>query len=571
MEAADQGRGSYQGVHLPEDLPPALLEAWHNAQDDARRAEALLEIAYHLNHFSAWQAVDMAEHAAAFALRGNDSHLLVRVLLETAIMQSEATRSAEALQNVERGLKVAQSMGEAGVADVLEAIEVRGVIRRNLGDERSARQDFLFVLSHDAGVIDPITLLLAHINLSSLYCDLGQPDLALHLLRLADEQVTGLAQKPPKEWSDTSENHFRFAVLELRSAAYLVQARLHRDKGRESALQTDLAEAAQSLQAASSLVAADDLSRNSMLHAHRAELHLLRGQLTEAGEQAQKAAEFSRQIGQVGSGRPFMVLAQWHAACGNLGAALETYREALGISRKAGAPRWIQYCLGEIALLHERQGDLATALRLTREALHYARELNSTLNELLPLDDPQDAMGATLQDTGLSWQERLRLAEQQAGQDHLTGLLNRRGLEFALVQQKRQLRADDLLMVAMLDIDHFKSVNDQFTHTVGDQVLKIVARLLQDVLRHETLLARYGGEEFIIVSPVESAREAGLLLERCRQAVSAYGWDKLLQGRTLTISAGFAVGQPADFGTLQHRADEALYSAKQGGRNRVYP
>lgn len=123
----------------------------------------------------------------------------------------------------------------------------------------------------------------------------------------------------------------------------------------------------------------------------------------------------------------------------------------------------------------------------------------------------------------------------------------------------------------MLDLDHFKRVNDGFGHGAGDQVLRQVASLLRDHARPDTLLARFGGEEFVVLAPVEDLRAARHLAERLRLAIAHAPWAEITQEAiSVTLSAGvtlFALGESLD--DALRRADAALYRAKRDGRNPV--
>jgi diguanylate cyclase (GGDEF)-like protein len=128
-------------------------------------------------------------------------------------------------------------------------------------------------------------------------------------------------------------------------------------------------------------------------------------------------------------------------------------------------------------------------------------------------------------------------------------------------------RSGDGCAVLMLDIDHFKRLNDSFGHPAGDEVLRSVAQRLQSELRAGSSLGRWGGEEFIVIAPQTDLRGAQQLGERLRHAVSS---EPTLEEHPITISVGIGVYRPGDSPeTLVSRADQALYRAKQGGRNRT--
>jgi len=156
--------------------------------------------------------------------------------------------------------------------------------------------------------------------------------------------------------------------------------------------------------------------------------------------------------------------------------------------------------------------------------------------------------------------------------DFLTGLPNRRSLEEALGRElDRVRRYGASLGVAMLDLDHFKSVNDRFGHQAGDDVLRWLARTAADAFRQSDSVFRFGGEEFAVLLPAVSIDGAG---DACRRFVERVAATPLrLDGGTLelTCSIGLTAAQPSDASAASviARADRALYEAKALGRNRV--
>jgi diguanylate cyclase (GGDEF)-like protein len=166
--------------------------------------------------------------------------------------------------------------------------------------------------------------------------------------------------------------------------------------------------------------------------------------------------------------------------------------------------------------------------------------------------------------------QRARDMEADARRDPLTGLGNRRDLALRLPTLLAEAqRTQHPLALVMLDLDHFKQVNDRFGHGVGDQVLVAVARLLTDSLRASDLVARTGGEEFLAVLPDAPPGRAREVCERIRGRVAAHDWSAVAPGLTLSISAGLCAAPPYDETVLTARADAALYRAKAAGRNRV--
>lgn len=158
----------------------------------------------------------------------------------------------------------------------------------------------------------------------------------------------------------------------------------------------------------------------------------------------------------------------------------------------------------------------------------------------------------------------------RASTDELTGLLTRRALrELAPPMLDGKHRGD--VGVVLIDLDHFKAVNDGHGHAVGDQVLRMVATSLKAQLRPDALIARYGGEEFVALIPGLDLPAARRAAERLRAAVQAEPWTQTTAlAHAITVSIGVALAGPGEDldRALQH-ADEALYRAKRDGRNQV--
>lgn len=164
-------------------------------------------------------------------------------------------------------------------------------------------------------------------------------------------------------------------------------------------------------------------------------------------------------------------------------------------------------------------------------------------------------------------------SEQNANVDTLTGCFNRRWLEHVFERESTRCAFNDQpLCMLMLDVDHFKAYNDQHGHLAGDYALCLVAHTLRNQLRPKDSMARYGGEEFVILLPEIGVDEGRSIGERLRlsleQVSSFYSPVGILPG--VTMSIGLAQMKPKDsLEGLIARADTALYSAKQQGRNRL--
>ena len=168
---------------------------------------------------------------------------------------------------------------------------------------------------------------------------------------------------------------------------------------------------------------------------------------------------------------------------------------------------------------------------------------------------------------------RLAQAQSEALLDPLTGLNNRRGLERAVAALDGRGHGIHGSSVLMLDIDHFKRVNDSHGHLLGDRVLRVVAQVVRSCIRGRDIAARIGGEEFVVVLPDTPGEGACRVAETIRRAVEAgrirSADSKVVLGQ-VTLSVGVAVAEAKDsFESLLERADRAMYAAKNSGRNRI--
>ena len=187
-----------------------------------------------------------------------------------------------------------------------------------------------------------------------------------------------------------------------------------------------------------------------------------------------------------------------------------------------------------------------------------------------------DLYGAQLRDVlvqrNASLQARFKKMHRRATRDGLTGTLSRRSVMELLEQQHRRLElTGQSFAILLLDIDHFKQVNDRFGHPIGDEVLRAFARRAMAEMRASDRLGRYGGEEFLaVLTATEDASAAHLAAERVRDGVFRHPWGRLHPDLRVTVSVGVAVCRPDEsVDALLARADAALYAAKGAGRDCV--
>jgi diguanylate cyclase (GGDEF)-like protein len=222
----------------------------------------------------------------------------------------------------------------------------------------------------------------------------------------------------------------------------------------------------------------------------------------------------------------------------------------------------------------EETGDLAGALR----ALHELHELTVRLTDAMAERramllgsrmeiEQAERQAESERRRSEALEERNARLAHEAAHDPLTGLANRRALDRELAARAEAGRP---FAVGLVDVDHFKRVNDTWSHQVGDEVLIRVAATLRDVLRRDDLAARYGGEEFALLLDGLDDRVAREVCERVRAAVAEIAWDGPMSGERLTVSIGVAAhATGVAVEAVLAGADAALYEAKAGGRDQV--
>ena len=170
--------------------------------------------------------------------------------------------------------------------------------------------------------------------------------------------------------------------------------------------------------------------------------------------------------------------------------------------------------------------------------------------------------------------DSLKAAEQRSNTDALTGLANRHSMdEFLRLAQIAAMEKDEALSVFLIDIDHFKKFNDDYGHQVGDQVIRLVAKVLQEGVRDVDLAARYGGEELIAVLPGADLEDCTSVAERIRRRIAEAKLTRRATGKeigSITVSIGVAQFRLAESAeAMIERCDRGLYQAKRLGRNRT--
>jgi diguanylate cyclase (GGDEF)-like protein len=410
---------------------------------------------------------------------------------------------------------------------------------------------------------DSVLLSLATNALGCIYERMGDP---WHGERLMLDALALARQQNHPHAMLVALNNLTAALI---GAHYLLQGSVPADEAAQVLLRA-LPHAAEAMQIAGGRGEPFPLA---LVQGNRGEVLTLLGRLDDAWPELSGAAELSRRHGfDALSWRIACSTGEHHLRSGEPEAAWQLLQQTLRASAAAAAEARM------------------TRLRLHHAAYRAARALGRSQQALQQLEQYQQLERARLlsQLRGRSQlfvttveAEQVRLEARRAGEraaraevsarvDQLTGLGNRRELEqrwSPLVQRLQDGQRP--LALAMMDIDHFKQVNDRFGHAVGDNVLVAMAGLLRDNTRGDDLIIRTGGEEFLLVLP-EVDRDAALhICDRMRQRVAAHEWGRLSPGLTVTVSVGVAAAPPYELRALIERADGALYEAKRAGRNCV--
>jgi len=288
--------------------------------------------------------------------------------------------------------------------------------------------------------------------------------------------------------------------------------------------------------------------------------------LSHALELAQARGRISDSVMEELSARFFQPQAEFGALSSALSRISGTLREALGIMAEHGADA-VAFgdSLNELSAEALRNPERLQSVlaRLVDEAREMTRRTHEMGRKIAHSAQQIETLRTELEDT-----------RREANTDALTGLPNRRVFDAQLRALTAQAtESDQPLAMILLDIDHFKSINDRWGHPVGDAVLRRTAITVASLLRERDLAARFGGEEFAVLLPGTLAGQAMQIAERTRLAVSTQTLTVRTTGDQLgNITASFGVaayrgGEPV--AAFLKRADQAMYRAKEGGRNRV--
>ena len=319
----------------------------------------------------------------------------------------------------------------------------------------------------------------------------------------------------------------------------------------------------------------------SVARAQQARIAMQQGQFDQAEILLQDALE---RAGQTPARVPWEIvppLVQVHLHFQRPLEAIKLLEHHLCLVRKAGLRPFEVVAHELLANVYQKIGEDRTALEHYRAHMTLHRQVFDKVNE-----ERTRALGVLVR-TQLAEQEaqaerqkniELRATLEQLERAHqhileisltdeLTGIRNRR---YLMTQGAAQLREQPTCAVALLDLDHFKRINDTLGHDGGDRVLREFASLLQNNLRGADTFARFGGEEFAVLFPDTSPQAACEVLERIRAVMAFRVWSSLPDGQRVTFTAGVVDGSNGDLMRALHHADERLYEGKANGRDRIW-
>lgn len=289
-----------------------------------------------------------------------------------------------------------------------------------------------------------------------------------------------------------------------------------------------------------------------------AEYHALCGDVPSAMAHLERSAALPGESGASLRIHYLYILATARLRSGDLTGALEAAQQSLALADETGQIDHQLNAAAQLGRVHESLGQFEEALALQRRfhAL-YVRQSGETTQRL--------AKAAELRAETSQLRARASALAAEALLDALTGMPNRRSFE----RMVEDLAGSDYAL-AIFDLDHFKAVNDQYSHLVGDDVLRRVSRTMGAHVADLGYAARLGGEEFVLLLPQHDTQEAVAIVENLRLALHDIDWSDIAPGLLTSVSVGLcSTAEVRHHDEIMICADQRLYAAKHGGRNRT--
>jgi diguanylate cyclase (GGDEF)-like protein len=310
--------------------------------------------------------------------------------------------------------------------------------------------------------------------------------------------------------------------------------------------------------------ATDEFKRRTASHRLLAEVLCERGRAQEGLAVLER---FRHQGNEVVSAAQRAALAWIEARClrriGRFEESVTQAEHAVTIAGASDDNHQFMVALEELAACQEAAGHASAALATARKVKAVLWTIHQ--RQIRQLVEEVWARADFVRDQALL-QSQAAEASRRAEEDELTGVGNRRVLERFLGSEAH---GEDRLALVVVDVDHFKEINDTFGHEVGDAVLRRIGYLLRDEMRARQVAVRYGGDEFVLALLGVDLQAAAGFAERLRQTIEALDWSAVAPGLRVTASHGVAAGAVGRWQAVFSAADAALYAAKRGGRNAV--
>ena len=270
-------------------------------------------------------------------------------------------------------------------------------------------------------------------------------------------------------------------------------------------------------------------------------------------------------------------------AAGQAAEAIESLQVALAIAEETQRHESAMHSHKLLSQAQEARGNPSEALRHFRQYHELYTRVQSEASDRraravavqMETEKAKTAVRALLAQAQQLEHENQRLTQeaselsQATVTDPLTGLLNRRGLDAAMARAMIRRHETRAISIAVVDLDHFKRINDSFSHLTGDEVLRAIGSILRSCCREGDVAARYGGEEFAVIFGKTSVEEARIACERMRSAIRGHDWRGIHPQLAVSASIGVADTTEAQGEALLALADRRLYAAKKSGRDRV--
>ncbi len=542
-----------------------MSEAITKASDlELERAsiQTLLETWQATRHLGFEHWLPMVQEASERARLIGDDVLLAHSLIAVAFGHVLQLKCAQALELAHQALELLEGHDQADLEAT--ALQMIGRAHYDLGNDEQALEVFEQALQRAE---DETLSLRLQGNIAAISIELGRLQEAIEV----HEQILAL----PKA-GGRANTHSNLALALFRLGVEREEA------GDQTESEALLERAKKELQTALDLARADseqDVEGHTLVTLAGIFKH--QGELEQSFAHYQQALELAQR-----AGFPWVEL-QAFIALGCLEQRQGQHLEAIARFEKALARATDLDFKEQLSRVHFNLCESFEALGDFQEALHHHRRFFEFDSQVKSENSSRRVEALTVRfqvenaQLEAKWQRERSEAlvvlnqqlEHQALTDALTGLANRRAFNehfrrtFATAKE-----ANSGLSVVLIDLDHFKQVNDQFSHAIGDEVLKTFAQILRQHCRVTDLAARHGGEEFVLLMPGIEGQASFNACERLRLATERFDWATIQPGLQVTASFGFCDDlQVTDHQALLEFADQQMYNAKQAGRNQVHP